>query len=177
MPSKSTDLLLNMSPETISRHELIPITEAAALIAEHVTFNINAKDAKKRIDDRIRKAEELKKEKLHGKIAVYRDEVLLWAANKWPSLAYAYGIPRISNADLKSSGVIRDFFEMTVIPGDIKRCQEYLRAAYDELEELRKHISGLEAEIKRLAPLAESRLASNAGLVEARAEKAEKKRR
>lgn len=166
-----------MSPETISHHGLIHISDAATLIAEYVTFNIDTKDAKKRIAQRIRDAKELKKGTLLGKDAVNWEETLKWAANKWLDVAHAYGIPRVSSADLKSSAVISDFFEITVIPCDINRCQEHLKAAYDELEELRKHISVLETEIARLTPLAESRLASNAGLPGARAEKAEKNRR
>jgi hypothetical protein len=157
-----------MSPETISRHELILVTEAAALIAKHVTFSNRSTEPKKLITQNIRDSAALTKRRLQNQVAVYRDEVFLWAAKKWPSFADAYGISRVSSADILSSGVVRDFCDMTVIPGEIKKCQAHLIAAYDELEKFRSQIAGLEAEIARLKPKAESRRKSDAGLDKAR---------
>ena len=149
----------------------IVISEAAAIIAEHMSFTHRATKGGKLISQQIRyaiKLGKLRPARLKNQQAVWWDEVCKWAAQKSRAFARAYGLTPRCEGQLLERACVSDFIEGEVIPGDILRCQAHLKAAYDEIAQLRFELQLTKQQLLEIQPLADSRKRSTQGLEKGR---------
>ncbi|MFT3806705.1 hypothetical protein [Arenimonas sp.] len=139
-----------------------PLAELALWIAERV--KPPGEPIRKTIDKvRKRIAHAVKIGALHPapkSLTFYVPEVEAWAKNKWPS--EFSDVPRVEIIRIVERLAISVSADMRLVPGDLDRCKQELKNAFqkiDEAEDLNKHLmkelKAAREEVDRLRPLAE----------------------
>lgn len=80
-------------------------------------------------------------------------QVIAWSLRKWPGKFD--GLRAEHSATATAAVVVRDEIQGWVIPGDLPGCQEALRDAQRENEQLQAMLMAAHGEIERLRPIAE----------------------
>ncbi len=80
-------------------------------------------------------------------------QTIAWSQKKWPGKFD--GLPAEHTSTATATAVFHDEAWGFVIPGDLPRCQEALRDAQRENQQLQAELKAARAEIDRLKPIAE----------------------
>lgn len=80
-------------------------------------------------------------------------QTIAWAQRKWRGKFD--GLPAEHSATITATAVFRDEAWGFVIPGDLPRCQDALRDAQRENQQLQAELKAARAEIERLEPIAQ----------------------
>lgn len=83
----------------------------------------------------------------------FAPQTIAWAQKKWPGKFN--DLASEHSATATATMVIRDEAMAFVIPGDLPRCQDALRDAQRENQELQAQLKAARLEIARLKPIAE----------------------